>query len=54
MMALRYYFKTHEDQSIRVVDLSSFDLNAKTIKILSTKGSEKIVDISKLLVPRSL
>ncbi len=52
--ALRYYFKTYEDQTIRVVDLSSFDLNAKTIKIMSTKGSEKIVDVSKLLVPRSL
>ncbi|MDP1609391.1 MAG: choloylglycine hydrolase family protein [Chlamydiales bacterium] len=51
--ALRYYFKTYQDQTIRMVDLSSFDLNAKTIKKMSTKGTEKIVDISKQLVPVS-
>ena len=51
--ALLYYFKTYQDQTIRVVDLSSFDLDAKTIKKISTKGVGKIVDISKELVPAS-
>lgn len=51
--ALRYYFKTYQDQTIRMVDLSSFDLDAKTIKKISTKGLGKIVDISKELVPAS-
>jgi choloylglycine hydrolase len=48
---LRYYFKTYQDQTIRMVDLSSFDLNAKTIKKMSTKGLEKTVDVSKELTP---
>ncbi len=33
---LHYYFKTYEDQNIRMLDLSSFDLNAKTIIIMKT------------------
>jgi len=45
--ALRYYFKTYQDQTIRFIDLSSFDLNAKTIKKISTSGFEKAVNISK-------
>jgi choloylglycine hydrolase len=51
--SLRYYFKTYQDQSIRMVDLSSFDLNAKTIKKISTKGMQKTLDISKKLMPIS-
>jgi choloylglycine hydrolase len=44
--ALRYYFKTYQDQTIRMVDLSAFDLNAKTIKTMSTKGLSKPLDVS--------
>ena len=47
--ALRYYFKTYHDQTIRVVDLSVFDLNAKIIKKVAADGLEKAVDISKQL-----
>ncbi len=47
--ALRYYFKTYQDQTIRMVDLSSFDLNAKTIKTISTEGVSKSVNISNRL-----
>ncbi len=48
--ALRYYFKTYEDQTIRMVDLRAFDLQAKEIKKTSTKGRQTFVDISKELV----
>jgi choloylglycine hydrolase len=44
--ALKYYFKTYGDQSIKVVDLKKFDLNAKSIKRISTVGKEKAIDIS--------
>ena len=43
---LQYYYKTYDDQTIRMVDLKKFDLNAKEIKKLSTKGSQPIVDMS--------
>lgn len=44
---LKYYFKTYDDQTIRLVDLSTFDLSAKEIKKISTKGSQPFVDVSK-------
>lgn len=34
--SLKYYFKTYEDQTIRVIDLKKFDLNAKSIKRATT------------------
>lgn len=46
---LRYYYKTYTDQTIRRVDLKSFDLDAKTIKRLSTKSEQSFVDVSKKL-----
>lgn len=36
---LRYYYKSYDDQTIRMADLSKFDPNAKGIKMLSTKSS---------------
>lgn len=44
--ALKYYFKTYDNQGIRVVDLMQFDLNAKIVKTISTAGNETIQDIS--------
>jgi len=44
--ALKYYFKTYEDQTIRMINLASFDLNAKAIKQASTSGEQPIVDMS--------
>jgi choloylglycine hydrolase len=44
--SLRYYYKSYDDQSIRMVDLKQFDLDAKTIKMLGTKGKQPIVDMS--------
>jgi len=47
---LKYYFKTYDDQNIRFVDLSKFDLNAKALKLFKTSnGVQEAVDISKML-----
>lgn len=43
---LRYYYKTYDDQTIRMVGMKEFDLDAKTIKILSTKSEQPTVDMS--------
>jgi len=43
---LRYYYKTYDDQTIRMVDLRKFDLNAKEVKKLNTVGAQPIVDMS--------
>lgn len=42
----RFYFKTYDDQSIRVVDLVKFDKNAKEIKVISMAGETPIRDVS--------
>lgn len=44
--ALKYYFRTYEDQTIKVVDLKKFDLDAKEVKRAATNGTQPIVDIS--------
>lgn len=43
---LTYYFKTYDNQSISMVDLKKFNLDAKEIKRASTNGTEKIIDVS--------
>lgn len=50
---LKYYFRTYEDQTIRLVDLKAFDLNAKEVKEISTKGTQSFVDMSKELKTRT-
>jgi choloylglycine hydrolase len=47
--ALKYYFKSYDDQTIKVIDLKHFDLNAKTIKSLNITGAGKAYDISSQL-----
>jgi choloylglycine hydrolase len=47
--ALKYYFKTYKDQSIKFVDLNKFDLNAKVTKRVETNGKDRAEDISGLL-----
>lgn len=44
--SLRYYYKTYDDQTIRMVDLTKFDRDGKTIRLLSTKGTQPIVDMT--------
>lgn len=47
--ALKYYFKTYEDQAVKVVDLKKFNLSGKDLKQTRTNGSEKAKDISATL-----
>ena len=44
--SMKYYFKTYDDQSVKVVDLKKFNLDEKVIKKVSTAGTEKYIDIS--------
>ena len=44
--SLRYYYKTYNDQTIRMVRLKQFDLDAKKIRFLSTKSTQPIVDMT--------
>lgn len=44
--SLRYYYKSYDDQQIRMVDLTKFDPKATTIKSLSTKGDQPITDMT--------
>ncbi|WP_133131278.1 linear amide C-N hydrolase [Legionella yabuuchiae] len=48
---LRYYLRTYEDQTIKSVDLRSFDLNNKEIMTISLAGKQPVVDISKRAIP---
>jgi choloylglycine hydrolase len=43
---LRYFYKSYEDQTIRMIDLKSLDLDAKDIKMFPTASSQAIVDMS--------
>jgi choloylglycine hydrolase len=43
---LRFYYKTYDDQTIRVVDLTQFDFDGKEVKKLSTKGTQPVIDMS--------
>jgi choloylglycine hydrolase len=49
---LRYYFKTYDDQTVRMVDLNKFDLDAKEVKKLSTKGEQTVIDMSGMFQKR--
>lgn len=43
----RFFIRTYDDSTIRMVDLNQFDSNAKTIKVISLKGDTPFLDISK-------
>lgn len=45
----RYYFKTYDNQRIRVINLKDFDLTAKTIRKTSTESQQTFEDIAKQL-----
>lgn len=53
--SLKFFFKTYENQSIRMVDLNQFDLNAKTYKRLDVwkDSTQGVTDISSQLVGNS-
>jgi choloylglycine hydrolase len=50
--SLKYYYKTYEDQNIKMIDLKKFNLNATSIKHASTADSQSIQDISLEFEPR--
>lgn len=43
---LRYYYKTYDDQTVRMVDLGKLDPDAKAVRILSTKGQQPVADMT--------
>ncbi len=44
--ALKYYYKTFEDQTIKMVDLKKFDLDAKTVKRFNTAAKQTVIDVT--------
>lgn len=44
---LKYYFKTYDDQTIKMIDLNAFDLNANAIKSVTMNATQTIIDVSK-------
>ncbi|QOP45139.1 linear amide C-N hydrolase [Sulfurimonas paralvinellae] len=46
---LRFYYKTYDDQNIKMVDMKKFDFNAKKIVKLHTLTKQKFEDVSKKL-----
>ncbi len=43
---LRFYYKTYDDQTIKMVDLKQFDLNGKKILRLNTKTEQSYEDVT--------
>ena len=46
---LNFYYKTYNDQTIKMVDLNKMDKNGKKIKILSTVSKQTHIDVSSKL-----
>ena len=46
---MRYYYKTYDDQNIKVLDMKDFDLDAKKIIKLHTLTDQSFIDVSKKL-----
>jgi choloylglycine hydrolase len=52
--SLRYYFKTYDDQAIRMIDLKQFDFNGSTIRRAKVDSdATPYTDISSELVPNT-
>ena len=43
---LRFYYKTYDDQTIRMIDMKKLDLDAKEIKKFAAVSNQPIVDMS--------
>lgn len=48
---LNYYFKTYDDQTIKMISLSKFDLDNKKLQSIAMKGSQTINDVSITVQP---
>jgi choloylglycine hydrolase len=44
--ALKYYFRSYDDPSIKVIDLHQADLDAKTMKTLSAAGKNQAINVT--------
>lgn len=42
-----YYYRTYDDQTIRLLDLNSFDKKSKDLQFINTQTKQVIVDMSK-------
>jgi hypothetical protein len=49
LQALKYYWKTYDDQTIRSVDLNALDPNAKATLRVSTSGQHPVVDTTRAM-----
>ncbi len=47
----KYYYRTYLDQTIRMVDLNTFNKDGKEVQVISTDGKQGFVDMSKELKP---
>jgi len=47
--SLSYYYKSYDDQTVRVVRMNDFDKNGKGIKLLSTKSKQGFIDMTNKL-----
>ncbi len=47
--ALKYFFRSYQNQAIQFIDLHQFDLNAKAIKAMKIQGRQKKYDVSSML-----
>ncbi len=45
--ALKFYWKSYDDQSIHVVDMNKLDMNAKSLLKISTASQQPIIDVTK-------
>lgn len=46
--ALKYYYKTFQDQTIRMINFEEIDKNATKLKTIEMNQSQTIIDMSKL------
>ncbi|MBL9058786.1 MAG: linear amide C-N hydrolase, partial [Mangrovicoccus sp.] len=44
--ALQYFWKTYDDQTIRMVDMTKLDLDADHVVKLTTAGTQPIADMT--------
>jgi len=46
---IRYFFRTYDDQTIRMVELMKFNLDGKVIREINTKSEQPVVDVTSKL-----
>lgn len=46
---LKYYFKSYDDQTVKVIDLKKFNFDAKEVKQWAVTGEGEFVDVTRLV-----